>query len=308
MCASHDRGFTLVELLVVIAIIGILIALLLPAVQAAREAARRSQCTNNLKQLALGVHNYLDTHRKFPINAYGGYTPNHPAGGPYFGGYKEMSTSWSFLANMLPFIEQRPVYDSGRIPLKTIADSGTLTTVIKAFLCPSDPASGTGTVVIKNGWYHTATEVTEAMTNYKGVMGQVWAESGPYVTSSQDGFLNGDGYFYCMDWLKPKDTAAVTDGTSNTLMIGEDIYNESIASSGLGYGWHFPPEATATCAIPPNHRGSSYAENWGFHSQHPGGLNFALGDGSVRFLSDTIPLSIYRALSTIAGGETTSEY
>src|SRR5689334_3146917 len=129
---AERRGFTLIELLVVIAIIGVLIALLLPAVQAAREAARRAQCTNNLKQIALAVHNYADTHGRYPIAR--GTRPARP--------YDITSRyNYSGFAQILPYLEQRPVYDAINFNLTvTIQDGNTtvISSVVAAFLCPSE--------------------------------------------------------------------------------------------------------------------------------------------------------------------------
>ena len=136
--SQRCRGFTLIELLVVIAIIAVLIALLLPAVQQAREAARRSQCKNNLKQIGLALQNYHDNNKAFPISLYGGYgdTAN-------VGGFTQNSRSWGWPVRILPFVDQAALYKKASPGNTTIAASGVMTQVVTAFLCPSDPQGPT---------------------------------------------------------------------------------------------------------------------------------------------------------------------
>src|SRR5262249_43478609 len=136
--ALTQTAFTLIELLVVIAIIAILIALLVPAVQKVREAAARAKCQNNLKQIGLAIHMYHDTYKKLPINQYGDYSDPSAYGGPYF-----TSSSWSFLAVILQYLEQNNVYIQGNIPKATLKTSSATAQVIPIFLCPSDKASDT---------------------------------------------------------------------------------------------------------------------------------------------------------------------
>jgi prepilin-type processing-associated H-X9-DG protein len=172
---------------------------------------------------------------------------------------------------------------------------------------------------------HQGTPILVGLTNYKGVQGANWCWgdwANPGTSGkSCEGFWQGDGIFYPMDWETPKRLTDIRDGVSNTLMVGEDLWNADIATKGYlgpiyggGYAWAHPVESTLTCAIPPNARrpdGTPYAYNdWtnvhGFKSRHPGGVQFAFGDGSVRFLSDSVALGIYRGLATIAGGEVVS--
>ncbi len=295
----------------VITIIGILIALLLPAVQSAREAARRVQCANNLKQIALAVHNFATAQGTFPINRYGDYGHHAVWGGPY-----EDSRSWSWLAAILPYLEQQPVYQQGDIPDSTLASSGVVDTSIAAFHCPSDVMGGLGAQRETSRYMR---DIVVGLTNYKGVQGSNfcwgdWINSGPH--GKCEPWFKGNGIFYPMDWQRQKSFAAIRDGASNTSMIGEDVWNETRSTCsnpcfGLGFSWAHSTESNATAAIPPNARrpdGTEYPEDdWtghnGFRSRHPGGVQFAYADGSVHFISDSIELGVYRALATISGGE-----
>jgi prepilin-type N-terminal cleavage/methylation domain-containing protein len=297
-------GMTLIELLVVIAIIGVLIALLLPAVQKVREAANRAQCANNLHQLALGVHQFHDGKGRFPWNQWFG----HNAGGPNL-------QNWSWLAQLLPSIEQDNLYRSGKVPASTLLQSGIMADQISLFLCPSDPSSWTG----PRSDAGNLTGFPVGQTNYKGVSGANWGDDlqgigpniktdwrNPGTNGSFDGHSQGDGIFYRTDYWRPLRLTSILDGTSNTFMIGEDIPGLDIWCS-----WPYSNNANGTCAIPPNvlaPDGKPYSPiNWenceSFRSRHAGGVQFALADGSTRFISDGIALPTYRALATISGGE-----
>jgi len=304
-------AFTLIELLVVIAIIAILIALLVPAVQKVREAAARSQCQNNLKQLALAVHGYHDTYKVFPVNAGAGYTYNATT-----------QNCWSWIARTLPFFEQTALYNSCQIGNANPAVAGTGLTMqqaqafvaaqIPTLLCPSDPDN----TVPRTDRANIGGGVTPGMgcTNYQGVCGSNWAW-GTYTNTGPSGNNNGldagDGIFFRSDYTKPKRILAILDGTSNTFMIGEDLINVNQHCD-----WAFFNHATATCSIPlnnalqPGQPGYNNIGDWpnvySFRSRHTGGANFALGDGSTRFVSDTIDIALYRALATRAGNEAAS--
>jgi prepilin-type N-terminal cleavage/methylation domain-containing protein len=307
-------GFTLIELLVVIAIIAILIGLLLPAVQKVREAANRMRCANNLKQLALACHGYHNTAGYLPTGRYGDYDNWSAFGGPF-----ENSTSWSWLADILPYIEQDNVVRQGGIPLTPLNQSSSVAVTVKTFLCPSDLALG-GTPFAEITHY-MRTGPTAGLTNYKGVQGANFCW-GPWANGGTNGndcepWFHGDGLIYPMVWEFPKRLTSITDGSSNTFMIGEDVWRSNTTGPGLygqGYGWEHSVHTSRTCAIPPNLTqpdGSPPPANaWylqhGFKSRHPGGLQFATADASVHFISDSIPLGLYRALATMAGGETVS--
>lgn len=303
-------AFTLVELLVVIAIIGILIALLLPAVQAAREAARRSQCTNNLKQISLGMHNYHDVYKdKLPI-CYGGPVPAD------WNFVNLRGRSW--MIGLLPFIEQKPLYDKVRFDLPLGNPDTTPLPInvevgrqkISSFACPSDddaiqyePANFWGMM---------------GGTNYKAVAGANWEWSilgpirqnvAPYPNDG-NGLDRGNGIICRNADDYPRNfhgLAAMTDGSSNTLMVGEAVPGWCTHT----WWWSFNG-TTATCALPPNFRKGQidlaaargdWPNNYSFFSKHPTGLNFARGDASVTFINDTIDINLYRNLATIQGNE-----
>jgi prepilin-type N-terminal cleavage/methylation domain-containing protein len=317
-------GFTLVELLVVIAIIGILVAMLLPAVQAAREAARRSQCSNNLKQLGLGVHHYHDVYKAFPIS-YGNSGP-----------FDATNTGKSWFVGLLQFIEQKPLYDRVAFgqalnytdPGGVQPNAEVAMTVIETFLCPSDGTNRKGRM---NGRANvntvppTNTTGEWGVNNYKGVAGSNW-DWGDHTNtwqrnakfnhgnnnSGHDGLDRGNG-FVCRNRLNLTnnyiDMAAIIDGTSNTFIIGE-----AVPAFCTHTWWYWFNGSTATCAIPLNYRKNQGAgflvsqagvwqRNYSFYSLHPGGGQFTLGDASTRFVADSINFNVYRALGTISGSE-----
>lgn len=309
-------AFTLIELLVVIAIIAVLIALLLPAVQQAREAARRTQCKNNLKQMTLAIHNYESTYGMMPINRYGDYGYSSVWGYAF-----EDSYSWSWLATLLPYIDQAPLWNMGDIPNRRLKDSPLISKSISVFNCPSDTLRGSAVQAERSHYLRTNPLV--GMTNYKGVQGANfcwgdWANPGSAKHTCEP-WEDGDGVFYPMNWVRPLRWAGFTDGTSSTLIIGEDIYDPIAPGNmnyGLGYAWAHSVEACAIAAMPINAKrpnGTPYPSgDWmgqnGFHSRHVGGAQFAFADGSVRFLSENMALGLYRALATVAGGEPVSEF
>ncbi len=287
------RAFTLVELLVVIAIIGILIALLLPAVQAAREAARRSQCTNNLKQIALGLHNYHDTYKSF---ASGWIHPGR-------GGFE----TWGWSAFALPFLEQGALHDQMGVSDDFIGHSmqsadwqrvrDGMQTVLAAFMCPSDDGYH------REGLVHWARRFNGGVGwnthNYRPAVSNYMGHTGHYVTGghapirrrSNTGIFFGDS-----------DVAfrSILDGTSNTFLVGER--DTAFCRSGTWVGvrntagegsrgiWTVigGSRARLNQPDPPIYWGSNNGCGEGFSSLHPGGANFAMCDGSVTFISETI--------------------
>jgi prepilin-type N-terminal cleavage/methylation domain-containing protein/prepilin-type processing-associated H-X9-DG protein len=308
--SRRRSAFTLIELLVVIAIIAILIALLVPAVQKVREAAARTQCTNNLKQIALATHSYHDTYKILPYNAGPGYNYNPTS-----------PNCWSWLVRILPYIEQAPLYNAGGFanPAQTINGAGAAVAAqIPVFLCPSDSSTYNGPRTdeanIGSSFNYGGPPVTVGQTNYKGVCGSNWAwgtytHTGP--SGSNNGLDAGDGVFFRTDYTKKKSLLAIIDGTSNTLMIGEDI-----ASMDVHCDWVFFNHATGTCAIPLNsamqagqpgfNNPTDWPDVYSFRSYHTGGANFALADASVRFVSASIDINLYRALATMKGNEPVS--
>jgi prepilin-type N-terminal cleavage/methylation domain-containing protein/prepilin-type processing-associated H-X9-DG protein len=311
-------GFTLIELLVVIAIIAILIALLVPAVQKVRESANRTTCENNLKQLALGCHTYHDVNKTLPRNGSSFHlTDSHGAGTGCCGaGYPH----WSWIARVLPYIEQNDIYLQAGIPTArmdaTAASKAAIAMSLGVLQCPSDERTPPRTTSADLGG------VLVGLTHYKGVSGSNWGKdfwpnesdfSTPYrnlgANKSYNGIENGDGLFFRADIRKgKKPLKSIADGTSSTFMIGEDI-----PSLILWNAWSYSNGAVATCGIPPNtgvvipSLGPNDAGNWperySFRSRHTGGLQFAMADGSVHFIRQNIALATYRALATIRGEE-----
>ncbi|REJ81454.1 MAG: DUF1559 domain-containing protein [Planctomycetota bacterium] len=303
---QRRRGFTLIELLVVIAIIAILIALLLPAVQQAREAARRTQCKNNLKQIGLALHNYHDVFHSWPINIYGGYGTIPPD----ILGWTQTSKSWGWPVRLLPYIDETALWNLCDPGNNTMAASGQLNTVVDTFLCPTDSAPA---VITENTSYTTG-GVAAARTNYKGMMGSDWnwgAYVNNVVTIQEDAFVRNNGLLYTLNYRRYTNIDDVIDGTSNTTIVGESVTNEVYANGGGGPGWSWmnAAENTATSAVPINTYGAKsptslpWDVRWSFSSNHEGGAQFVLADGSVHFLSENIDLQLYRALSTYDGGE-----
>ena len=333
------KGFTLVELLVVIAIIGILVGLLLPAVQAAREAARRMQCSNNVKQLGLATHNYHDTFKSFPVSFFAATQAGYPTlGSPRDG----RQTSW--LTGVLPYIEQSAIFnmlDFSRgvtnDPRSTVnpplspSNQWAATQRIPGFKCPSDTSPDV--LNARSDTSGIANQIAFALTSYKGVCGANWqwgvtqSTAAPWTTTrfgvSSNGLDRGNGIFF-RGWDFPYKTNMrdVTDGTSNTLMVGEAIGNYSQWN-----WWWLSNATTATTSIPLNAKAACAAytpatgmtkkagllicrgdwpNNYSFASEHTGGGNFSLADGSIRFLSDSIDRDIYRGMATISGGEIAS--
>ena len=339
-CAARlHRGFTLIELLVVIAIIAVLVAILLPAVQQAREAARRTQCKNNLKQLSLGLQNYHDQWRQFP-------TSYVHRGGPtsYAGSWwdPEQHRGRSWLVQIMPMIDEANIAAqiTPGVPMSDQLD--VIATPVSTFVCPSDthdgvmtdrgdmapiPASNTG----PTGPY-ASTPV--GVTNYKTCLGSNWHVGG-FSVASEAGRNSGqaNGFHYPNGFAGRNDLQFVVgggrplwqtrmrdiqDGSSNTLAIGEAVADWSI------YNWWACQSCNmATAGIPINYQGyvlpgetpesmvrfqQNWQSVWGFHSRHPGGAQFSLADGSARFLSDLIDLQLYRALATIDGSEVVEKF
>ncbi len=308
-------GFTLVELLVVIAIIGILIALLLPAVQAAREAARRSQCTNQLKQIALAIHNYHDTYKELPPAAAGGW-------------------GQTYHAYILPFIEQQAVYDicppwsdSGSARSDYPNDRFTILskTVIPTFKCPSDPQPAV--------WSSLNDISQRGAGNYSACVGGNLFETDNADPAFAIDVRNANGMILPYSFTSGTRRrpcvrlAEVIDGTSNTLMVAEApcsvddsvcaycdhlyLYSNGIDSgNGTDYS-----EILGSTYYPINLMFSTdptvsaeTQKELSFGSYHPGGCNGALGDASVRFFSETMNIATWRAIGSRNGKETLGDF
>ena len=320
--STNRRGITIIELLVVIAIIGMLAALLLSAVQQAREAARRASCLNNLRQLALGAQNFHAAHSKFPS---GGHVPVKVGGIPSGG------TNWC--VELLPHIDQANVYDDwdlvdNRNNVRGGRDA-TQAQVIPILLCPSDllPETVVELTAAANppwslGFY--------AMSSYGGNAGTRSTPPGP---APKFPGVSRDGVFWIASKVGFRD---IIDGTSNTLLFGERCHrdpeydrlqpsiNPGLTQFGIAYigkwahvsGPGGMTSVTLHTAVPINYRmpeeggNSAIMSNrtCAFGSGHPGGANFALADGNVRFLNESISFELLQALSTRGGGEVVGDY
>jgi prepilin-type N-terminal cleavage/methylation domain-containing protein/prepilin-type processing-associated H-X9-DG protein len=266
---TRRGGFTLVELLVVIAIIGVLVALLLPAVQAAREAARRSQCQNNLKQIGLGLHNHHDIYGAFPTGGRDYYSAR-----TFSNGKPEVTNrqDWGWLYQLLPFIEQQNQWE-------VATDATVQAALIKTYFCPSRrPATLLGG--------------SRGVNDYAG-------NGGTYTST---GYAWGDGY----NGVVVRNTqpvvgfAQITDGTSNVVFVGEkrlDRYAmgtyQCDDNEGYASGWDWDIIRWGNDPPQPDRRGFDQCEVL-FGGLHPGGVNFALCDGSVRHVSFTVDKTVFQ--------------
>ena len=306
------RGFTLIELLVVIAIIAVLIGLLLPAVQAAREAARRTQCTNNLKQIGLAMHNYHSALGTFPPG-YLSATQNNSSDPET----AELGPGWAWATMLMSHVEQSALYNTVNfvMPITDPASQTARTARLSLFLCPS--SVGSGPAAIQFGSSPPGTVVINDL-----VAGQYVASAGQFEES--DFPASNNGVFYRGSHIAMQD---ITDGSSQTLMVGERSRNLSDATwVGVIPGakvctnptWKFPNCEMSNALVlghtgpspggqqwidTPNNKGAGADDFW---SLHPGGCEFLFCDGSVRFLKETINPQVFSQLATRAGGEVVS--
>lgn len=347
---SKRTAFTLIELLVVIAIIAILIALLLPAVQQAREAARRTQCKNNLKQFGLAMHNYESTFGMFPLNTTDIWNPNVNAPNP--------ATTWSpaskgsHLVHLLPFLEQAPLYNSFNFSAQgvpwTCPDPASLTNcnfearvingvlirniLIPGFQCPSEPSPKIDGHSMKSNY--SISMGNQAMpSNWSGACNLFPGNNFGTGPSGHGNTYNGGEISGVISRFNFGATIAqITDGTSNTIAAGEV---RPQCSDHQREGWvHFNTMPAATTA-PINYpiacvregrvviggteyqwdtvpQGCNHWQNWqtsnGFKSRHVGGAQFALADGSARFISENIDYMTYQRLGDRRDGQTVGEF
>ena len=293
--STNRRAFTLIELLVVIAIIAVLIALLLPAVQQAREAARRTQCRNNFKQVGLALHNYHDTSQTLPPGWIG-----VTSGQPDVSGIN----GWSWSSRLLPQIDQTPLYNTIDFNSQVAAASNLKprTTVVTVFRCPSDVGPQTWTIPAAG----TSTPLAMIATaSYSGVFGKDEVELCNGLVPGAPCLSNG--LFFLNSRIRFAD---VTDGLSTTLMVGERITRES---AGWFYTWtgviaggdDAIVRIVGDTDVTPNRDLIRMDE---FASYHTGGAHFVLGDGAVRFISSNIDLGVYRNMSSRASGDIVGEF
>lgn len=312
--ASLRRGFTLVELLVVIAIIGILVGLLLPAVQAARESGRRIQCANNVKQVSLGLYSYATSQRSFPFGA----------------SWDKQTGTWASF--ILPQLERQAHFDSFdfKKSMGDAANTNAVTLPVNVYVCPTDArlkdAIMTERCTLYGNSYHKGhvlwytasmgpTEIDDDCKTWCNGTGQ---GLGSFCCQGDNHGSNGGkfaGIFARYEVaIKP---AAIRDGLSNTILIGETLPKHCFHNTAFGRN-----SPTTSTYIPMNHMNegqvtpgmsqqdlhakNSYARTCGFKSKHPGGATFAMADGSVHFFSEYIDYKLFNGLGTRAGGEAVS--
>jgi prepilin-type N-terminal cleavage/methylation domain-containing protein len=304
------NAFTLIELLVVIAIMAILLGLLLPAVQKVREAAARTTCENNLKQIGLALHNYHDANSGFP--------PGYSASGPYRDGATDTAPGWGWAAFTLPFLEQDAIYGQLRFD-QPVQNSPAIRTLVKVFLCPSDPVPRDA-FPVPDGFGNTI--CLAAPTSYAACCGDD-------ATDTRD--PTGNGVFYRNS---PMRMADIRDGTSSTILVGERAWAKAngawagaIPGGVLRRGPLNPcqpdvPGAwypSSTLAVAHAHLNNALTDPDGsaglddFSSMHAGGSFFLYADGSVHFLRSVSTDNpdgsyspdglVFQALGTRAGGE-----
>lgn len=332
------RGFTLIELLVVIAIIAVLIALLLPAVQQAREAARRTQCKNNLKQIGLALHNYHDTHLIFPPGTvYNGSRNTNVAGQPYTLNH----TGWMML---LPFMEQGNIYDAWNPNVASgPANRSGNTTIgvgtpeynnnlaltqreLAVFRCPTEPITGPAPVATGAEYLHEQ----GATTNYVFAGGYYGENYDHYDVYSGSTIALPNGRTVLRSGMFGNNNSArigsISDGTSNTIAVGEVTFDkyQTFYRPLWGQGRHVGIYGVVLPAADPAHvnncryrinaswncdganDGKPYA--WTYSSKHTGGAHFVMGDGSVRFLSESLDWPTLCYLNFSRDGQPVGEF
>jgi prepilin-type N-terminal cleavage/methylation domain-containing protein/prepilin-type processing-associated H-X9-DG protein len=327
---ARPSAFALIELLVVIAIIGILVGLLLPAVQQVREAAARTQCANNLRQIGTALHYYHDANHCFPPGYADGNTdPNSTPD-------NDVGPGWGWAAFLLPYLDQGNVHT--QINFQTPVGSGVNAAVsqlpLAIYQCPSDPFQQA--IPVYDSTFSTPI-ATVAHANYVGCNGWLECFSGaggnPQAGSGADGLVGGFGQAGVGVFYRNSRTriASVIDGLSTTIFVGERSSDHAPSTwTGAVPGGRCPAwmatQPPSPYALPPGpafdnadfgealvlaHCNATHLPNADFpifdpdvfYSMHSGGANFLFGDGSVHFLTSTIDPFTYQALSTIAGGE-----
>jgi prepilin-type N-terminal cleavage/methylation domain-containing protein len=306
--STRSRGFTLVELLVVIAIIGVLVGLLLPAVQAAREAARRMQCSNNIKQMGLALHNYESAHRTFPPGFISRVTGPWPGGGN--DPTPEAGPGWSFFAMILPFMEQANLHATinFNLPITDPVNQAARSTRVDTFQCPSDAWNDPVTV------WPTSMGINDlAPASYVACLGGGDPANAPGYTAlyEQQPF---NGMFHRNVAIRHRD---ITDGTSNTIGLGErasmfspngwagvipnaqTVFSPWIASQrGQTVGQTARPAITiSTVHVRSGGPNAPTGSPGGFWGPHTGGCLFLLMDGSTHTIATTVDIQVFRAMA-----------
>ncbi|MCA9247043.1 MAG: DUF1559 domain-containing protein [Planctomycetales bacterium] len=309
-----------------IAIIGILVALLLPAVQSAREAARRIQCTNHLKQLGLANHNYADAHGMLPW----GSTYTHA---DFLPGKNRATVTWAMM--ILPHIERQGHYDLFKFDAASTsaANQQAMTTLVPTFICPSDPAGSEGVLAERCEccpgspgrsmalWYPgnagpTYYGACRDFCQHNEVPDSTQPRPDNYCCQGNNYGQYGDGPGMFFRWPVSVRFADVRDGLSNTIMLGETLPKTTIHNMAFGanmplsktnvpLNYEVPenqlPQTGASSGT--NHGVNPHGSSIGFKSLHPGGALFCLGDGSVHFIEESIEFKLFNQLGTRAGGE-----
>ena len=304
---SITRGFTLIELLVVIAIIGILIALLLPAINAARESARRISCANKMRQIGLGLINYESTYRKYPPGRIGCDDTGDemtirvcPAGLP-----PEDKTAASGFVVILPQLEETALYEqlsveTGGLWNRNVDDlqwyknrdkCKAIKQRLDLFVCPSDPSASISSVYLP---------VKAATASYAFVQGSLGPDTPKHIAKYQN-----DGMFL---YVESRKQTQIRDGVSHTSMIGEVVLSDVWESSNT---WSYAlvnADCLRSTRNPLNTRPGAGVvlerQNGAFGSEHPGGGNFCFADGHTEFVNNEVDLEVYRAASTIHDADT----
>lgn len=290
--SSRRTGFTLIELLVVIAIIGILVSLLLPAVQAAREAARRAQCSNNLKQIGIALHLHHEANGRLPAGWVGYRDPVTkqqplPLGRP----------GWAWSVWILPYLEQESLYNNQinlELPVTDHRHDAARRALIPTFRCPSDSGQSRSTL----GGFEVST------SNYVGVFGSNDLHAA-WTAAASGGQCTGNGVFYHNRRHRFED---ILDGLSKTLIVGERATKNEYYSTWIGVfpdASHAPARVVGVAHTPPN-ADEDHPHN--FSSHHSTGTNFLLGDGSVHWVPEAINQAVYHALCTRAGYDDVGEF
>lgn len=304
-------AFTLIELLVVIAIIGILVALLLPAVQAAREAARKMSCSNNLRQIGLALHLYHDTFQRLPAGWRGYYAPTgHP---DWLG-----EPGWGWCASILPYVEQKNLQEDlvyYELPISHDRNRLAREKHLAGFRCPTDIGD-------PQFWLHESHDHHDhgarddddhdhdhghfpmklATANYVGVFG-TW----DMHDVCEGGSCQGDGTFFLNNGIRLAD---IKDGLSQTLIVGERNSKLSMSTwiGAVPHGDHAPARIVGVGQFPPNSEESPEHYIHNFSSYHPSGTHFVLGDGSVHLIIETIDREVYLALCTRASRDSVGPF